>query len=691
MSAVPTTFSTVLVANRGEIACRVIRTLRALGTRSVAVWTDDDRGARHVLEADVAVRLPGSGSRGYLDVGAVVAAAVATGAEAVHPGYGFLSENPDLARACAAAGLTFVGPRPDALELMGDKVRAKAHVARAGVPVVPGTDGAGLTDDALVAAAARVGYPLLVKPSAGGGGQGMQVVERAEDLPAALRTARRVASAGFGDDTLLLERYLTAPRHIEVQVLADTHGTVIHLGERECSLQRRHQKVVEEAPSPLVDAAMRERIGALACDVARSVDYVGVGTVELLVPGDASDEVFFIEMNTRLQVEHPVTELVTGLDLVELQLRVAAGEALPIAQHDVALRGHAIEARVYAEDPDRGFLPTTGTVLVLDEPAGAGIRVDSALAPGLVVGAAFDPMLAKVVAWGHDRGEALARLDAALAATTVLGVRTNVGFLRDVLADADVRAGRLETGLLGRVRRTAVEPADAAPAFVAAALLRVADRRAAMGPGAAWRSDGWRLGGPAPALCDVSGAPAAGSDAGDADTAVEVTVLGGPDGATVTVGGGPPLGARLTRLGEHAVALELDGRLHRLPVAVDGGTTWVGTDRGAVALTVAGAADRAARSLTPRTRAGAAVRPEVRSPMPGTVVTVDVETGDEVTAGQTLLVVEAMKMEHHLRAATDGTVTLMVRPADRVSLDQVLATISAPPAQQPHPHEGTSP
>ncbi|MBX9245210.1 ATP-grasp domain-containing protein [Actinotalea ferrariae] len=684
-------FSTVLVANRGEIACRVIRTLRALGVRSVAVWTDDDRGARHVLEADDAVRLPGAGSRGYLDVDAVVAAAVAAGAEAVHPGYGFLSESPDLARACAAAGVVFVGPRPEALELMGDKIRAKAHVARAGVPVVPGTDEPGLTDDELVAAAGRVGFPVLVKPSAGGGGQGMQVVERPDELPAALRTARRVASAGFGDDALLLERYLRAPRHIEVQVLADTHGAVIHLGERECSLQRRHQKVVEEAPSPLVDDAMRERIGALACDVARSVGYVGVGTVELLVPGDAPDDAFFIEMNTRLQVEHPVTELVTGLDLVELQLRVAAGEPLPLAQDDVVLRGHAVEARVYAEDPARGFLPTTGTVLGLEEPTGEGVRVDGALLPGLVVGPAFDPMLAKVVAWGHDRGEALTRLDAALAGMTVLGVRTNVGFLRDVLADPDVRAGRLETGLLARVERRPGGSATGEPALVAAALLAVADRHGPAGgrsgeagddrAGRAWRRDGWRLGGPAPARLDVT------ADGPDADV-VEVTVLGGADDATVTVGGGGPRRARLTRLGDLAVALELDDRRHRVPVAVDGATTWVGTDRGAVALTVTGAAARAARRLVPRTRAGAAARPEVRSPMPGTVVAVDVATGDHVTAGQTLLTVEAMKMEHRLLATTDGTVTLTVRPADRVTLDQVVATISAPPADPARPHEG---
>ncbi|WP_425483071.1 acetyl-CoA carboxylase biotin carboxylase subunit, partial [Cellulomonas septica] len=445
-------FGSVLVANRGEIACRVIATLRRLGIRSVAVYSDADRDARHVALADTAVRLgPAEPRASYLDVDAVVRAARVAGADAVHPGYGFLSENADLARACADAGIVFVGPGVRALDVMGDKVRAKDHVVAAGVPVIPGVALAGMTDDEAVAAAGRLGFPVLVKPSAGGGGKGMTVVRRADDLADALVAARRVAAAAFGDDTLLVERLVTTPRHIEVQVLADAHGHVVHLGERECSLQRRHQKVVEEAPSPLLDEATRARIAAAACDVARSVDYVGAGTVEFLVSDEAPTEFFFMEMNTRLQVEHPVTELVTGLDLVEQQLRVAAGEPLAFAQDDVRLHGHAVEARVYAEDPSRDFLPTTGTVLVLDEPACEGVRVDSALLPGLEIGTTYDPMLAKVVAHGADRAEALRRLDAALAGTVVLGVRTNVGFLRRVLADPDVRAGRLDTGLLGRL------------------------------------------------------------------------------------------------------------------------------------------------------------------------------------------------------------------------------------------------
>ena len=448
-------FETVLVANRGEIARRVIRTLHRLGIRAVAVYSDADAGAPHVREADAAVRIgPAAAARSYLDVDAVVQAAIAAGAQAVHPGYGFLSENVAFARACAAAGIVFIGPGERALEVMGDKIRAKEHVAAHGVPTVPGFSAAQMTDAEIAVAAERSGYPLLVKPSAGGGGKGMQVVRSPGELPDALATARRVALAAFGDDTLLLERLIERPRHIEVQVLADGHGGVVHLGERECTLQRRHQKVVEEAPSPAVDAATRARLGAAACAAAASVDYVGAGTVEFLVAADRPDEFFFIEMNTRLQVEHPVTELVTGFDLVEQQLRIAAGEPLSFAQDDVRLDGHAIEARVYAESPERGFLPATGEVLAW-RPA-AGVRTDAAVETGSVVTADYDPMIAKVISHGEDRATALARLDAALADTVVLGLDTNIAFLRTLLADDGVRTGDMDTGLIDRM-----------PAFVA--------------------------------------------------------------------------------------------------------------------------------------------------------------------------------------------------------------------------------
>ncbi|WP_019699453.1 acetyl-CoA carboxylase biotin carboxylase subunit, partial [Mycobacterium avium] len=442
-------FETVLVANRGEIAVRVIRTLHRLGIRSVAVYSDPDATARHVLEADEAVRLgPAAARDSYLNIDKVVEAATRTGAQAIHPGYGFLSENADFAAACERAGVVFLGPPARAIQVMGDKITAKNAVAEFDVPVVPGVAKLGLGDDELVAAADEIGYPVLIKPSAGGGGKGMRLVEEPGRLREALVGARREAASSFGDDTLFLERFMLRPRHIEVQILADAHGNVVHLGERECSLQRRHQKVIEEAPSPLLDPETRARIGAAACNTARSVDYVGAGTVEFIVSADRPDEFFFMEMNTRLQVEHPVTEAVTGLDLVEWQLRVAAGEKLVFAQDDIELRGHAIEARVYAEDPARGFLPTGGRVLGVFEPSGDGVRVDSSLLPGTVVGSDYDPMLSKVIAHGADRDEALARLDRALSHTAILGVQTNVEFLRFLLADERVRAGDLDTALL---------------------------------------------------------------------------------------------------------------------------------------------------------------------------------------------------------------------------------------------------
>ena len=514
-------FGTVLVANRGEIACRVIRTLRELGIRSVAVYSDPDRTAPHVALADEAVRIgPAAARESYLDVEAILEAARRTGAEAVHPGYGFLSESAAFAEACAAAGIAFIGPGVHALDVMGDKIRAKLAVAEHGVPTIPGVARPGLDDAQLIEAAAEVGYPLLVKPSAGGGGKGMQVVRSADQLADALAAARRVAAAAFGDDTLFLERLVESPRHIEVQVLADAHGTTIHLGERECSLQRRHQKVVEEAPSPLLDADTRARIGQAACAVAESVDYVGAGTVEFLVSDASPGEFFFMEMNTRLQVEHPVTELVTGIDLVEWQVRIAAGEPLPFAQDDIRLRGHAIEVRVYAENPERDFLPTDGTILALEEPSGPGIRVDSGLVEGNDIVPDYDPMLSKVIAWGADRATALRRLDAALAETVILGATTNVGYLRTLLADADVRAGRIDTTLIDRRFSRLVAP-DADPAeLIAVALLRHLRRRNGEADGAdaqptgaarssaLWRApNGWRLAAPRPSTYRIATGP----------------------------------------------------------------------------------------------------------------------------------------------------------------------------------------
>jgi acetyl-CoA/propionyl-CoA carboxylase, biotin carboxylase, biotin carboxyl carrier protein len=650
-------FTTVLVANRGEIAVRVIRTLRRLGIRAAAVYSDADAGARHVREADVAVRIgPAEAARSYLDAAAVLAAARAVGAQAVHPGYGFLAENAAFAEACGAAGLVFVGPPPGAVRAMGDKISAKQLVSAAGVPVVPGEHRRGMTDADLAAAAARVGFPVLLKPSAGGGGKGMRRVDDPGGLADAVAGARREAVAAFGDGELLLERYVERPRHIEIQVLADAHGACVHLGERECSLQRRHQKVIEEAPSPLLTAQQREAMGAAAVRAALACGYEGAGTVEFVVPSDAPGEHFFLEMNTRLQVEHPVTELVTGLDLVEEQLRVAAGQPLRVTQDAVVLRGHAVEARVYAEDPARGFLPTGGRVLLAVEPGGDGVRVDSGIETGSVVGGDYDPMLAKVVAWGEDRAAALRRLDAALAGTAVLGVTTNVPFLRSLLADPDVAAGRLDTGLVAR-RLEALGPQGIPDDVLAvAALARQAARRR---PGATDPFDtltGWRLGGTAwtRELLQVPGR------SGEVPVAVRE--------GEVRVADGPVRPASAAAEGA-ALAVTLDGTVRRWWWAPDADDLWLGLD---------GAAWQV-RAVAPHPRgdvtASAGAGP-LTSPMPGTVIAVHVKPGDDVAPGQPVAVVEAMKMEHVVRAAAPGVVAeVLAEVGARVALDQPLVVL----------------
>ncbi|TWD53701.1 acetyl-CoA/propionyl-CoA carboxylase biotin carboxyl carrier protein [Arthrobacter sp. AG367] len=692
-------FGTVLVANRGEIACRVIRTLRQLGIRSVAVYSDADAGARHVREADASVRIgPAVATESYLNADAIVDACRQSGAEAVHPGYGFLSENVDFARALEKAGITFIGPGVEALNVMGDKIRAKNHVAGYGVPVVPGIAKPGMTDSELMEAAAAVGFPLLIKPSAGGGGKGMHAVENQADLPAALATARRVAAAAFGDDTLFLERLVTTPRHIEVQVLADSHGNVIHLGERECSLQRRHQKVIEEAPSPLLEGLpngpeVRDRIGEAACNAARSVNYVGAGTVEFLVSDDAPDEFFFMEMNTRLQVEHPVTEMVTGIDLVEWQVRIAAGGELTVRQADVELSGHAVEARVYGEVPEKNFLPSTGTVLMLDElPAGTQgrVRVDSSLVEGLELSAHYDPMVSKVIAWAGDRAAALAALDGALAGYTALGIETNVEYLRLLVNDSDVKAGHLDTGLIERKLPGLEFRRIGNPELVAAALF-VLSLEAQNTPGPSpgrgpWQGrNGWRLGAAAPRRISL-GTP----DGGVATVQVGGSPNGGA-GAVVAVNGGPQHPAALQWSSRQGLELDLDGQHHGYRLAADStgaavqpwdnavpdGPTqlYLGNDGWSCRLDVLTREARLERVLAAIQRQEGAADPEVRSPMPGTVVAVPVADGDAVQAGEVLVSVEAMKMEHHLVAPLAGTVHLATRTGDLVKADQVLATI----------------
>ncbi|MFD3592883.1 biotin carboxylase N-terminal domain-containing protein [Nocardia sp. NPDC058640] len=663
----PVEFDTVLVANRGEIAVRVIKTLRAMGIRSVAVYSDADVDARHVREADVAVRLgPAPARESYLSIEKVVDAAVRSGAQAVHPGYGFLSENSAFAAALADAGIVFLGPPAKAIEVMGDKITAKKTVTAFGVPVVPGIAEPGLTDDQLISAATEIGYPVLVKPSAGGGGKGMRRVEDPADLPAALVSARREAGAAFGDDTLFLERFVNRPRHIEVQVLADKFGNVVHLGERECSLQRRHQKVIEEAPSPLLDAQTRARIGAAACNTARSVDYVGAGTVEFIVSADQPDEFFFMEMNTRLQVEHPVTEMVTGVDLVECQVRVAAGQKLARTQDEIRMVGHAIEARVYAEDPGRGFLPTGGTVLALAEPEGPGVRVDSGLLVGTVVGSDYDPMLSKVIAHGSTRADALASLDRALEQTVLLGVTSNVEFLRFLLADDDVQAGRLDTALLDRRVADFVANEATDDEFIAAATYYWL-RRWPTGDADLWSTpSGWRLGTPAPTMIRL----AAG------DLVRHVFITGTPDSATVRLeaAGTPSLDTTTTSMSaallEDELTLTLDGLRRKVRIAEGDEQLWVsGAGRVAVLREVAEAAVRGDAA-----HVGDA---EIRSPMPGSVIATPVRTGARVAVGDPVIVIEAMKMEHALTAPVAGTVELLAAPGAQVKLGQVLVRVIA--------------
>ncbi|MCW2998392.1 MAG: ATP-grasp protein [Solirubrobacterales bacterium] len=620
----------VLIANRGEIAVRVARTVHDLGLRSVAVFTDADAAAPHVDACDVAVQI---GS--YLDGAAVLDAARRTGAQAVHPGYGFLSENAAFARAVVDAGLTWVGPPPAAIELMGDKGAAKDAAVAAGVPVVPAGDAGG--------------YPVVVKAVAGGGGKGMRVVRSADELEGATAAAKREAMSAFGDDRVIVERYLERPRHIEVQVLADAHGTVVHLGERECSLQRRHQKVVEEAPSPVVDAALRQRMGDAAVRLAAASGYEGAGTVEFIVPetapGQTPGEFFFLEMNTRLQVEHPVTEIVYGVDLVEQQLRVAAGEPLTLRQDELVPRGHAIEARLYAEDPATGFLPSTGTIVHYAEPFGTGVRMDSGVRAGSEVGTQYDPMLAKVIASGEDRATALRRLDRALAELELLGVATNAAFTRRLLARADVASGAMDTGLLERVLAgqdpTPLDlglPADLLPA----AALAAAGTAQPPGP---WRR---RF---------------AGDTAGEH---VDVSVHAGQ----VTVDGRTHAGAGVRPVpGEDdVVRVTLDGVSRRYAVHVTGDVIHVARDGHHLA----------ARTHRPVRSGAGALAGSLEAPMPGTVLLVHVANGDTVTEGDVLLVLESMKMELSITAPRDGTVEgLELAVGDRVALKQPLVAVVA--------------
>jgi acetyl-CoA/propionyl-CoA carboxylase biotin carboxyl carrier protein len=695
--------SRVLIANRGEIAVRVLRTLRRLGIESVTVFSDADADAVHVRAADRAVRLgPAPAGESYLEIEKVIGAARAVSADAIHPGYGFLSERPAFARACAEAGLAFVGPSAEAMALLGDKVAAKAVAEAAGVPVVPGLSAgaAGALTDAEIIEWAGGGewlpsggageggvvgerLPLLLKAAAGGGGKGMRVVRSLGDLPEALGAARREAAAAFGDDRLLVERYLERSRHIEVQVIADVHGTVVHLGERECSLQRRHQKVVEEAPSPVVDPALRARMGEAACALARTAGYVGAGTVELIAERDDPSSFYFLEVNARLQVEHPVTEAVTGLDLVELQLRVAAGEPLGIAQEDVRLSGHAVEARVYAEDPARGFLPSTGRVVAYREPVGAGVRVDSGIEEGSEVTAHYDPLLAKVIAHAPERGEALARLDRALADLRVVGPTSNAAYLRALLARPEVRAGELDTELIERLGDAVALPAPD-PALAGLAVVALLGEPASDDP---WDAcDGWRLGGVrAAARMRLDGPD------GDADASARPDGLGGwllgehgsrracrqtlpersrSDKRPAQRRSFNP-GAGCFTVVEGGLADAAGGLVRTVEAIPDGDSVWLVDD--GVATRWAPAVDRAgARGLSGGS---------LEAPMPGTVIDVRTEPGATVEEGDVLVVLESMKMELAIQAPADGVVAdVLVAKDDRVTQGQPLVALDGGPA-----------
>ncbi|KUM31004.1 acetyl/propionyl-CoA carboxylase subuit alpha [Arthrobacter sp. EpRS66] len=661
-------FDTVLVANRGEIAVRIIRTLRTLGIKSVAVYSDADAGALHVSLADTAVRIGGApAAESYLDIEAVIKACKASGAQAVHPGYGFLSENVDFARALEDAGIVFIGPPVHSINLMGDKIRSKNHVQSHQVPVVPGIAEPELSDEQLLAAVADVGYPLLIKPSAGGGGKGMFAVDSAQQLPEALASARRTALKAFGDDTLFLERLVRNPRHIEVQVLADGHGNTVHLGERECSLQRRHQKVIEEAPAPLFEnlehgAQIRERIGAAAVAAAQSVGYVGAGTVEFLASDENPDEFFFMEMNTRLQVEHPVTEEVVRvrgqkLDLVDWQVRIAAGQLLDFTQDEVALHGHAVEARLYAEDPSANFLPSIGTILAVQEPD--GVRVDSSLRDGLEISAHYDPMLAKLIAWAPDRSTALARLDRALEQNVVLGVLTNGEYLRLLLADEDVAAGRLDTNLIerkmGEFSFRAVGPRELA----LAAHLENQSLPASITPWGA--RDGWRAG----------QHRAITQHFDDGHQIVETTLLPTAEGRLITVAGEQ----FIVKTVDAGLEINEERSTVKHALAADG--SWWFSDHGwSAAVRKLSPEDVLEQKLASRASQSGVHSPDVLSPMPGTVISVQVSDGQQVVAGQLLAIVEAMKMEHQLLAPADGIVRLAaLNPGDTVKAKQVIATV----------------
>lgn len=658
----------LLIANRGEIASRIIRTAREMDIATVAIHSDADRYAPYVAAADEAVHLPGTAPADtYLRADLVLAAAVATGADAIHPGYGFLSENADFAKACAESGVIFVGPSPEAIASMGSKIAAKEMMAAAGVPVLPGVT-VGADEDAdpdkLRKAAAETGFPILVKAAFGGGGRGMRIVADEDELLDAVAGARREAASAFGDGTVFLEKFVESPRHIEVQIFGDSHGTVVHLGERECSIQRRYQKIIEEAPSTAVDPALREELGRAAVAAGKALAYEGAGTVEFVMAPDGS--FYFLEVNTRLQVEHPVTELVTGIDLVRAQLLVAAGEPLPDEMLHTEPNGHAVEVRLYAEDVDAGFIPVSGTLHTLEFPDVPGVRIDAGFTSGSTVSTFYDPMLAKVIGYGQTRDEACRRVARALRETRIHGVTTNRDLLVGILRENDFRAGAIDTGYLQRndpAELGVADPSAVRTHAVAAALASMTQRRTqtTILPGL---PSGWRN---LPSQDQVVVYR-------DGDDVVEVRYRVQRDGIRVTVGDWHPQ-VRIFDAAADLVDAEIDGVRRRYRAARICDVDYVDSSLGSTAL------QEVPRFPDPSTIQEAG---SLLAPMPGAVVRVEVGEGDEVQLGDIIVVLEAMKMEHTVRAPSDGVVTtIAVKQGDQVESGQVLAVVSGPDEDGP--------
>ena len=666
-------FKKILIANRGEIACRVAATARRMAIKTVAVYSDADADSKHVAYCDEAVHIGGSAPKdSYLRWERIIEAAKATGAQAVHPGYGFLSENEEFAQACANAGLVFIGPPPSAIRAMGLKAESKRLMEQAGVPLIPGYHGSDQSPALLKREADRIGYPLLIKASAGGGGKGMRTVDKSEDFDAALESCKREAISSFGNDSVLVEKYALRPRHIEIQVFGDTHGNYVYLFERDCSVQRRHQKVLEEAPAPGMTPAMRQQMGKAAVAAARAVNYVGAGTVEFIVEqrADGSMNFFFMEMNTRLQVEHPVTEAITGLDLVEWQLRVASGEKLPLAQDQLKINGHAIEARICAESPDNNFLPATGTLHVYEKPESSSfersaVRIDDGVRQGDTISPFYDSMVAKLIVHGQTREEALARLDEALAQTRIVGLNTNVQFLRYVVRSDSFASANLDTALIPREQAALFnqEPIGLAMSAAASIAQTLLSERAQENADPFSRRDGWQSHGVTLRRFEFEfhGASAKAELTYLHDGALLLKVLD-PAGDAV----GPLVFAKV----ERGIDLQFAGRRMLVEIHQHGEINHVFAARGATRITVI---DRLAHAGEAHADTG-----RLTAPMPGKVVSFAVKAGDKVSKGQALAVMEAMKMEHSIAAPADGVVAeLLYAPGDQVAEGAELLKINS--------------